>query len=57
MPSSIVQNSQLSLPGVTWEQFKLVEDAFAKIDGVRFVYLDGVLDMTPRIIVISTMQW
>jgi hypothetical protein len=52
MLSSIVQNSQLSLPGVTWEQFKLVEEAFAGIGGVRFVYLDGVLE----IIMINTMQ-
>lgn len=48
MLSSIDQNSQLSLPGVTWEQFELVEAAFAGIGGVRFIYFDGVLEiMTP----------
>lgn len=48
MLSSIAQNSQLSLPGVTWEQFELLEAAFAGIGGVRFIYLDGVLEiMTP----------
>jgi Uma2 family endonuclease len=48
MLSSIAQNSQLSLPGVTWEQFELLEAAFAGICGVRFIYLDGVLEiMTP----------
>jgi Uma2 family endonuclease len=48
MLSSIAQNSQLSLPGVTWEQFELVEAAFAGIGGVRFIYFDGVLEiMTP----------
>ncbi len=45
---AIDQNSQLSLSGVTWEQFELVEAAFAEIGGVRFIYLDGVLEiMTP----------
>jgi Uma2 family endonuclease len=46
MLSSIAQNSQLSLPGVTWEQFELVEAAFAGIGGVRFIYFDGVLEIT-----------
>jgi Uma2 family endonuclease len=45
MLSSITQNSQLRLPGVTWEQFELVEEAFAGIGGVRFIYLDGVLEI------------
>ncbi len=40
MLSSTAQNSQLSLPGVTWEQFELVETAFAGIGGVRFIYLE-----------------
>jgi Uma2 family endonuclease len=45
---TIGQNSQLSLPAVTWEQFELLEVAFAEIGGVRFIYLDGVLEiMTP----------
>jgi Uma2 family endonuclease len=45
---AIAQNSQLTLPGVTWEQFELVEAAFTEIGGVRFIYLDGVLEiMTP----------
>jgi Uma2 family endonuclease len=48
MLSSIAQNSQLSLPGVTWDQFELVEATFAGIGGVRFIYFDGVLEiMTP----------
>jgi Uma2 family endonuclease len=48
MLSSTAQNSQLSLPGVTWEQFELVEAAFVGIGGVRFIYFDGVLEiMTP----------
>jgi hypothetical protein len=45
MLSSTAQNSQLSLPSVTWEQFELVEAAFAGIGGVRFIYLDGVLEI------------
>jgi Uma2 family endonuclease len=46
--AAIAQNSQLSLSGVTWEQFELVEEAFAGIGGVRFIYFDGVLEiMTP----------
>jgi Uma2 family endonuclease len=42
---TIGQNSQLSLPAVTWEQFELLEVAFAGIGGVRFIYLDGVLEI------------
>jgi Uma2 family endonuclease len=43
--SAIIQDSQLSLPGVTWSQFELVESSFSDIGGVKFVYFDGVLEI------------
>ncbi len=46
--SAIIQDSQLSLLGVTWSQFELLESSFSGIGGVKFVYFDGVLEiMTP----------
>jgi Uma2 family endonuclease len=42
---AIIQESQLTLPGVTWSQFELVESSFDGIAGVKFVYFDGVLEI------------
>jgi Uma2 family endonuclease len=43
--SALIQESQLTLPCVTWSQFELLESSFADIAGVKFVYFDGVLEI------------
>lgn len=35
----------LTLPGITWEKFEQIETTFEGIEGVRFVYLDGELEI------------
>lgn len=35
----------LVLPGVSWEKFEQIEATFEGIEGVRFVYLDGELEI------------
>ncbi len=32
-------------PLITWEQFEAIEQSFADVPGVKFVYLDGVLEI------------
>lgn len=42
------QESGVTLYGVSWEQFEVIESALLGIAGVRLTYLDGTLDiMTP----------
>jgi Uma2 family endonuclease len=43
--SAIIQDSQITLPCVTWSQFELLESSFSGIAGVKFVYFDGVLEI------------
>lgn len=38
------QNS-LRLSGITWEQFKKLENSFHAVAGARLIYLDGVLEI------------
>jgi hypothetical protein len=35
----------LALSGVSWSKFEKIEAAFYDIAGVRFIYLDGVLEI------------
>ncbi|AFY75117.1 hypothetical protein Syn7502_03245 [Synechococcus sp. PCC 7502] len=41
----IMQDAQISLPCVSWDQFELVESSFSGIAGVKFIYFDGVLEI------------
>jgi Uma2 family endonuclease len=45
LKSAIIHDSQLTLPGVTWSQFELVESSFSGIGGVKFAYFDGILEI------------
>jgi Uma2 family endonuclease len=45
LKSSFIHDSHLTLPGVTWPQFELLESSFVGIAGVKFVYFDGVLEI------------
>jgi Uma2 family endonuclease len=45
LKSATIHDSQLILPGVTWSQFELVESSFSGIGGVKFAYLDGILEI------------
>jgi Uma2 family endonuclease len=38
-------NNRLLLYGITWEQFKNLENSFNSIAGVRLIYLDGSLEI------------
>ena len=40
-----IQESHLIVSGISWEQFEAIESAFADVAGVRFVYLDGILEI------------
>ncbi|MFN5513710.1 MAG: hypothetical protein ACK5CA_02900 [Cyanobacteriota bacterium] len=35
----------LTLPGITWEKLEQIEVTFEGIEGVRFIYLDGELEI------------
>ncbi len=37
--------NHLVLPGVSWERFEQIETSFADMEGVRFVYFDGILEI------------
>jgi Uma2 family endonuclease len=45
LDSTRTEESYLMLAGITWTQFEAIEAAFAEIAGVRFVYLDGILQI------------
>jgi Uma2 family endonuclease len=45
LKSATIHDSQLTLPCVTWSQFELVESSFSDIGGVKFAYLDGILEI------------
>ena len=45
LDSTRTQESYLMLAGISWTQFEALEAAFAEIAGVRFVYLDGILQI------------
>lgn len=37
--------NHLVLPGVSWEKFEQIETSFVDVEGVRFVYFDGILEI------------
>jgi Uma2 family endonuclease len=39
------QPSKLVLDGISWEKFEQIETTFQDIEGVRFIYLDGELEI------------
>jgi Uma2 family endonuclease len=41
----ITQEDLLALSGISWSKFEEIEAAFSDIAGVRFIYLDGVLEI------------
>ena len=38
-------DNRLTLPGISWEKFGQIEATFADVEGVRFVYFDGLLEI------------
>jgi Uma2 family endonuclease len=52
MTTTLEKNSLLHtglvVSGVEWSQFLALETAFADIEGIRFTYLDGVLEIMPE---------
>jgi Uma2 family endonuclease len=45
LEKTILQTNILRLEGITWEKFEELEIAFQNIEGVRFTYLDGELEI------------
>ncbi len=45
LEKAIVPNNHLVLTGITWEKFEQIETTFQDIEGVRFIYLDGDLEI------------
>jgi Uma2 family endonuclease len=45
LKSTIIHDSQLTLPVVTWSQFESIESSFSGIGGVKFAYFDGILEI------------
>jgi Uma2 family endonuclease len=45
LEKAIVPNNHLVLTGITWEKFEQIETTFQDIAGVRFIYLDGDLEI------------
>ena len=39
------QNNHLILTGISWSKFEQLETTFQDIEGVRFIYLDGELEI------------
>jgi Uma2 family endonuclease len=45
LQKTIVPNNHLVLTGITWEKFEQIETTFEDIEGIRFIYLDGDLEI------------
>jgi Uma2 family endonuclease len=45
LEKAIAPNNHLVLTGITWEKFEQIETSFQGIEGVRFIYLDGELEI------------
>ena len=43
--SAKINDTNCTIQGVSWLQFESIEAAFSSVEGVRFVYLDGVLEI------------
>lgn len=42
---SKINDTNCTIQGVSWLQFESIEASFSDIEGVRFVYLDGILEI------------
>ncbi|MFB8794670.1 MAG: hypothetical protein U7126_10700 [Microcoleus sp.] len=40
-----ITDSFLTLKGVSWSQFESLEAAFESVGGIKFAYLDGILEI------------
>lgn len=40
-----IQPNKLVLDGISWEKFEQIESTFQDIEGIRFIYLDGDLEI------------
>ena len=38
-------DNRLTLSGISWEKFGQIEATFADVEGVRFVYFEGLLEI------------
>lgn len=45
LENPIIQTNMLVLNGISWEKFAEIERTFEDIEGVRFIYLDGELEI------------
>ncbi len=45
LQKDIVPNNHLVLTGITWEKFEQIETTFTDIEEIRFIYLDGDLEI------------
>jgi Uma2 family endonuclease len=45
LESPQTQANKLVLDGISWEKFEQIETTFQDIEGVRFIYLDGELEI------------
>ncbi|MCA6603799.1 MAG: Uma2 family endonuclease, partial [Pseudanabaena sp. M007S1SP1A06QC] len=43
--SAKINDTNCIIQGVSWVQFESIEASFSDIEGVRFVYLDGILEI------------
>lgn len=43
--SAKINDTNCTIQGVSWLQFESIEAVFSSVEGVRFVYLDGVLEI------------
>jgi len=45
LETSQTQPNKLVLDGISWEKFEQIESTFQDVEGVRFIYLDGDLEI------------
>ena len=45
LEKTLSQENYLILSGITWSQLEAIEAAFENVAGVRFIYLDGLLEL------------
>ena len=45
LETSQTNSNKLALDGISWEKFEQIETIFQDIEGVRFIYLDGELEI------------
>lgn len=45
LKNTVLQTNKLVLDAISWEKFEQIETTFQDIEGVRFIYLDGELEI------------